>query len=209
MRCLRRGRRRHRMHASCGHRGLRPLLIRRAARTLSPGGGGVPELTEQAVDAIQRGRPVILPTDTVYGLATTALHSDAVLNLYRLKVRPVAQSTALLAPDLDMLFELVPELRGRAGVVARALLPGPYTLVLPNPARRYRWLTGANYDTIGVRVPDLPEPTAAILRQVNALAAARVDLSGGRDRAALDSVPEQLRQAAAAVIDGGALPGVP
>jgi len=161
------------------------------------------------VDAIQRGRPVILPTDTVYGLATTALHPDAVLNLYRLKQRPVTQSTALLAPDLDMLFELVPELRGRAGVVARALLPGPYTLVLPNPARRYRWLTGANYDTIGVRVPDLPEPTAAILRQVNALAATSANLSGGRDPATLDEVPEELRQAAAAVIDGGALPGVP
>ena len=161
------------------------------------------------MDAIQRGRPVILPTDTVYGLATTALHPDAVLNLYRLKQRPVTQSTALLAPDLDMLFELVPELRGRAGVVARALLPGPYTLVLPNPARRYRWLTGANYDTIGVRVPDLPEPTAAILRQVNALAATSANLSGGRDPATLDEVPEELRQAAAAVIDGGALPGVP
>jgi len=161
------------------------------------------------VDAIQRGRPVILPTDTVYGLATTALHSDAVLNLYRLKVRPVAQSTALLAPDLDMLFELVPELRGRAGVVARALLPGPYTLVLPNPARRYRWLTGANYDTIGVRVPDLPEPTATILRRVNALAATSANLSGGRDPATLDEVPEELRLAAAAVVDGGALQGVP
>lgn len=161
------------------------------------------------MDAIQRGRPVILPTDTVYGLATTALHSDAVLNLYRLKVRPVAQSTALLAPDLDMLFELVPELRGRAGVVARALLPGPYTLVLPNPARRYRWLTGANYDTIGVRVPDLPEPTATILRRVNALAATSANLSGGRDPATLDEVPEELRRAAAAVIDGGALQGVP
>ena len=161
------------------------------------------------MDAIQRGRPVILPTDTVYGLATTALHSDAVLNLYRLKVRPVAQSTALLAPDLDMLFELVPELRGRAGVVARALLPGPYTLVLPNPARRYRWLTGANYDTIGVRVPDLPEPTATILRRVNALAATSANLSGGRDPATLDEVPEELRLAAAAVVDGGALQGVP
>ena len=161
------------------------------------------------MDAIQRGRPVILPTDTVYGLATTALHSDAVLNLYRLKVRPVAQSTALLAPDLDMLFELAPELRGRAGVVARALLPGPYTLVLPNPARRYRWLTGANYDTIGVRVPDLPEPTATILRRVNALAATSANLSGGRDPATLDEVPEELRLAAAAVIDGGALQGVP
>jgi L-threonylcarbamoyladenylate synthase len=164
---------------------------------------------DEAVDAIQRGKPVILPTDTVYGLATTALHAEAVLNLYRLKNRPVTQPTALVAPDLDMLFELVPELRGRPGVVARTLLPGPYTLVLPNPARRYRWLTGSNYDTIGVRVPELPEPTAGILAQVSALAATSANASGGRDPATVDDVPEELREAAAFVVDGGPLPGVP
>jgi L-threonylcarbamoyladenylate synthase len=164
---------------------------------------------DEAVDAIQRGKPVILPTDTVYGLATTALHAEAVLNLYRLKNRPVTQPTALVAPDLDMLIELVPELRGRPGVVARTLLPGPYTLVLPNPARRYRWLTGSSYDTIGVRVPELPEPTAAILAQVSALAATSANAPGGRDPATVDDVPEELREAAAVVVDGGPLPGVP
>jgi L-threonylcarbamoyladenylate synthase len=164
---------------------------------------------DEAVDAIQRGKPVILPTDTVYGLATTALYADAVLNLYRLKSRPVTQPTALVAPDLEMLFELVPELRGRAGVIARTLLPGPYTLVLPNPARRYRWLTGTNYDGIGVRVPELPEPSAELLRRVSALAATSANLAGGSDPARLRDVPEELRNAAAVVLDGGELPGVP
>jgi L-threonylcarbamoyladenylate synthase len=152
---------------------------------------------------------VILPTDTVYGLATTALQSEAVLNLYRLKSRPVTQPTALLAPDVDMLFELVPELRGRAGLIARLLLPGPYTLVLPNPARRYSWLTGTNYDGIGVRVPELPEPSAELLRRVSALAATSANLSGGPDPARLEEVPEQLRDGASVAIDGGTLPGLP
>jgi tRNA threonylcarbamoyl adenosine modification protein (Sua5/YciO/YrdC/YwlC family) len=164
---------------------------------------------DQAVDAIQRGKSVILPTDTVYGLATTALHADAVLNLYRLKGRPVTQPTALLAPDLEMLFELVPELRGRAGVIARALLPGPYTLVLPNPARRYRWLTGESYDGIGVRVPELPEPTAELLGRVSALAATSANRPGDPDPARLDDVPEEMKTAAAVVVNGRELPGVP
>ena len=166
-------------------------------------------MIEEALDAIQRGKPIILPTDTVYGLATTALHADAVLNLYRLKNRPVTQPTALLAPDLDMLFELVPELRGRSGVIARALLPGPYTLVLPNPARRYSWLTGANYDSIGVRVPELPEPSAELCVRISALAATSANHAGGPDPARLEDVPEELREAAAVAIDGGQLPGVP
>jgi tRNA threonylcarbamoyl adenosine modification protein (Sua5/YciO/YrdC/YwlC family) len=166
-------------------------------------------MIEKAVDAIQRGKPVILPTDTVYGIATTALHSDAVLNLYRLKQRPVTQPTALLAPDLDMLFELVPEVRGRAGVIARALLPGPYTLVLPNPARRYSWLTGTNYDAIGVRVPELPEPSATLLARVSALAATSANRTGGPDPSTLDDVPEELREAASVTLNGKELPGVP
>jgi L-threonylcarbamoyladenylate synthase len=164
---------------------------------------------DRAVDAIQRARPVILPTDTVYGLATTALHADAVLNLYRLKQRPITQPTALLAPDIDMLFELVPELRGRAGVIARALLPGPYTLVLPNPARRYSWLTGTNYDAIGVRVAELPELSAELLCRVSALAATSANRAGGPDPARVEDVPEELRDAAAVVVDDGELPGVP
>ena len=48
----------------------------------------------------------------------------------------------------------VPELRGRVGEQTRRCLPGPYTLVLPNPGRRFRWLGGDRAETIGVRVPD-------------------------------------------------------
>ena len=166
-------------------------------------------MIDEALDAIQRRKPVILPTDTVYGLVTTALHADAVRNLYRLKGRAVTQPTALVAPDVDMLFELVPELRGRAGVIVRTLLPGPYTLVLPNPARRYSWLTGSSYDTIGVRVPELPEPSAELLRRASALAATSANKAGGADPCRLEDVPQELRDAVGVVIDGGELQGVP
>ena len=166
-------------------------------------------MIDQAVDAIQHGKVIVFPADTVYGLGTSALHEDAVRNLYRLKRRLLTQPTALIAPDIDMLFELVPELRGRAGVIARALLPGPYTLVLPNPARRYRWLTGKNYDTIGVRVPELPEPSAELLGRVSALAATSANRTGGPDPARLEDVPEEFRDGAAVVLDAGKLPGLP
>jgi tRNA threonylcarbamoyl adenosine modification protein (Sua5/YciO/YrdC/YwlC family) len=163
---------------------------------------------DKAVDAIQRGKTVIVPTDTVYGLAASAFHSEAVLNLYRLKSRPVTQPTAILTPSVDTLFELLPELRGRAGLIARALLPGPYTLVLPNPARRFSWLTGSRYDTIGVRVPELRQPTAELLERVSGLAATSANRPGGPDPSRLDEVPEEFREAAAAVLNKQVLPGV-
>lgn len=151
---------------------------------------------------------MILPTDTVYGLAATPYRAEPVERLYRLKGREPQQPTALVAADLDLLFECVPELRGRAGTIARALLPGPYTLVLPNPARRYRWLTGTTPDAIGVRVPELSGPAASVLAQVGAVAATSANEAGGPDPRRLDEVPEALRSKAAAV-DGGELPGTP
>lgn len=164
---------------------------------------------DEAIAAIRAGRLAVLPTDTVYGLCTSPYREEPVRRLYRAKGRDEAQPIALIAGDVDMLFECVPELRGRAGVIARALLPGPYTLILPNPARRFRWLNGTRPEAIGVRVPRLPEPSARILAAVGCVAATSANLHGGPDPARLDDVPEELRSACAALVDGGELPGTP
>jgi len=164
---------------------------------------------KEAVAAIRAGKTVVLPTDTVYGLCATPYSAAPVERLYSLKGRGAEQPTALIASDLDMLFECVPELRGRAGTIARALLPGPYTLVLANPARRFRWLCGPNPAAIGVRVPELPAPAAAVLAQVGAVAATSANAPGGPDPRRLAQVPEALRSGVAAEVDAGELPGTP
>jgi L-threonylcarbamoyladenylate synthase len=162
---------------------------------------------EAAVAAIRSGKPVVFPADTVYGLGTTPYSPEPVERLARLKGRDTFQPTALMAVDVEMLFECVPELRGRSGEIARALLPGPYTLVLSNPGRRFRWLTGTRPDTIGVRVPQLSGPGAELVGRVGALAATSANVHGGGDARRLEDVPEEIRDACAAVVDGGDLPG--
>lgn len=164
---------------------------------------------DAAVEAIRAGRLAVVPTDTVYGLATTPYSEVPVRALYRAKGRDDLQPTALVAADLDVLVECVPELRGRAGAIARALLPGPFTLILPNPASRFRWLTGSSPETIGVRVPELAGPGGEVLARVGAMAATSANLPGGPDPRTLDEVPPELRAAADALVDGGELPGTP
>jgi L-threonylcarbamoyladenylate synthase len=164
-------------------------------------------MNDEAVEALRAGKPVILPTDTVYGLCVTAYRSEPTERMYALKGRDALAPSALITVDLDMLFECVPELRGRAGVIARALLPGPYTLVLPNPARRYRWITGSTPDAIGVRVPDLPDVSRAIVATAGGIVATSANLPGGPDPRRLDQVPAELRDKVAAAVDGGELPG--
>ena len=163
---------------------------------------------DDAAAAILAGLPAIVPTDTVYGLVTTPYREEPVHRLYALKSRPAGQPTALIAADLDTLFACVPELRGRAGAIAAAVLPGPYTLVLANPARRFPWLAGDNPDAIGVRVPAVSGIAKTLLDQVGALAGTSANLAGGPEARRLADVAEALL-AECAALDGGELPGIP
>jgi L-threonylcarbamoyladenylate synthase len=145
---------------------------------------------------------VVLPSDTVYGLCGDPNSAAVAQEIYRLKQRPAEQPLALLAADAESLLELVPEL-------PRALLPGPYTVVLPNPAERFRWLTGSSPATIGVRVPELPDATEKVLAQVGPVVATSANLHGGRETRTLDDLPPEIRAGAGALVDGGELPGMP
>jgi L-threonylcarbamoyladenylate synthase len=164
---------------------------------------------DRAVAALRSGQPVVLPTDTVYGLCANPYSEGPVRRAYALKGRDAAQPSALVASDVDMLLECVPELRSRIGPVLRAVLPGPFTFVVPNPARRYRWLTGERPETLGVRVPEMPTPAETVLMRTGAVMATSANRPGEPDPARLEDVPEEILDGSAAVIDAGDLPGVP
>jgi L-threonylcarbamoyladenylate synthase len=166
-------------------------------------------VVEQAVSALRAGQPIVLPTDTVYGLCAYPYRAEPAQRLYELKGRAAKQPTALVAADLETLFECVPELRGRAEKQARAILPGPFTLIFPNPARRYGWLTGDRPQTIGVRVPEFSGPGRAVLDAVGAIAATSANLPGRLDPRTLEEVPPEIREACGALVEGGELPGTP
>lgn len=150
----------------------------------------------------------MLPTDTVYGLAATAYEPAARDALYALKGRPGGQPTALVASSVEVLFDCVPELDRVRALVTR-LLPGPYTLVVPNPERRFPWLCGDRPEAIGVRVPAFSGPGKGVLDAVRAVVATSANLPGGPEPRRLDDVPTVIRSGVAAAVDGGELPGVP
>jgi len=146
-----------------------------------------------AVEALQAGLPVILPTDTVYGLCALPGSEEI---LYELKHRDRRKPIALLAADLDTLLDAVPGLNRE---LLERYLPGSVTLVLPSPAG----------GTVGVRVPELPAAAASIVRAVGVVYATSANAAGGRDPRRIDDVPERIRAACGAVVDAGELPGVP
>ena len=158
---------------------------------------------DQTVAAIESGEPVVIPGDTVYGLACRPDREEAVRALSALKGRSADQPIALVAAGVDALLELIPELP------PSRLRRGPLTLVLANPARRFPWLSGARPDTIGVRIPELSGVAAEFLGRVGVVAATSANLHGDPDPRRLDDVPAEISGRVAAALDGGELPGTP
>jgi len=170
---------------------------------------GDPSDEDRALASIRAGQAVVIPTDTVYGLVADARQEGAARRLYELKRRPASMPCALMAADLDALFEALPELGGHAGASARALLPGPFTLVLPNPARRFAWICGATPGAVGVRVPDLPSVSRRLLERVGVVSSTSANLHGGPEPRRLGDLAEAVLAGAGASLDAGELPGTP
>jgi L-threonylcarbamoyladenylate synthase len=162
-----------------------------------------------AVAALRAGRLVVLPTDTVYGLAADGESEPAARALYAAKGRDAIQPTAVLFASVDVLGERVPELPAAAAEAVRALLPGPLTLIVENPARRYAWLNPLRPDALGLRVPAVTGASRAVLEALGAVVATSANLPGGADPRRLEDVPPELAAAADVVIEGGELPGTP
>ena len=149
------------------------------------------------------GGVAVFPSDTVYGLACDAQSRVAVERLYRLKRRHLDKPSAVMFFSLELALAALPEIGERTRQALGRLLPGPVSLLLPNPALRYPLACGADKLTLGLRVPDLPA-----FRDVRwPVLQSSANLAGGPEASELSDVPDALRRAADMVIDGGRLPG--
>jgi len=148
---------------------------------------------------IEGGGIALIPTDTVYGLCADAEDAVAVERLLTLKNRPAGKPAALACFSLAGALAALPELGERTQAAMRALLPGPLTLLVPNPARRFPLAGGG--DLVGLRVIDAqPAPRNPILLT-------SANLAGEPDARSLADVGGQIRAAVDLVVDGGELPG--
>jgi L-threonylcarbamoyladenylate synthase len=154
----------------------------------------------------------VIPTDTVYGLACNPESESAVRRVYELKQRPRAKPSAVMFFALEPALESLTELGSRTRTAAAALLPGAVTLLLANPGQRFslaRDPLGTGPALLGLRVPALSGPLAALAAVRLPAAQSSANFSGGPDPKRLADVPVQLREGADLVLDGGELPGVP
>ena len=151
----------------------------------------------------------VFPADTVYGLACEPDSKEAVQRLYLLKRRRPDKPAAVMFFVLELALAALPELGPRTVGALRALLPGPVTLLLPNPTHRFPLACTTDPDTLGLRVPAWPGSLAALHEVQWPVLQSSANVAGGPEARRLADVPEPIRTGADLVLDGGELPGTP
>jgi L-threonylcarbamoyladenylate synthase len=170
-------------------------------------------VTEEDVATFERciavGGVALFPADTVYGLATDPTSREGVDRLYRIKGRRPDRPAAVMFFVLDLGLAALPELGERTRVGLERLLPGPVTVVLPNPERRYPLACGPTPDRIGLRVPSLTGPLEPLAAARWPVLQSSANPSGGADARRLADVDASIRARVDMQLDGGELPGTP
>ena len=157
----------------------------------------------EAARLILAGKPVGVPTETVYGLAADATNSKAVALIYEAKGRPSFNPLIVHVPDLSAAIE-IGEFDEAALLLARENWPGPLTLVVPlRENSKIASLVTAGLPTIGLRVPDHPAMQALLRVSARPLAAPSANLSGSISPTRAEHVLKTLGGRIPLIIDGG------
>jgi len=133
---------------------------------------------------LERGGIAGVPTDTVYGLASSWLSAAGVRRLFEAKGRGEKKPVGVLFSSVAAVREALPDLDPAAARVLEALLPGPYTFVVATGVARPPFV--GTEDSLGVRVPAHP-PLRELLAALGVpLAATSANLTGAPDVAGPD-----------------------
>lgn len=165
---------------------------------------GAPAARAELERTIAAGGVAVFPADGLYGLACDPLRADAIARLHALKGRDDGKPSAVLFFSPLILRELLASLGGRTREALAALLPGPVTLVVHNPERRYPLACRADPERLGLRLIEGPLAGAATpLFQTSA------NRSGEPAPGRFGDVPDEVVAGADLAIDGGELTGSP
>lgn len=156
---------------------------------------------DAAAAAIADGGLVLLPTDTVYGVAADAFTPEAVTALLAAKNRGRAMPVPVLIGEASTLGGLVLEPPEVATTLAQAFWPGGLTLVVEH-VPSLAWDLGDAEGTVAVRLPD-DDLARDLLRRTGPLAVSSANRSGRPAATTAQEAAEQLGEHAAVVLDGG------
>ncbi|MBN1681747.1 MAG: threonylcarbamoyl-AMP synthase [Anaerolineae bacterium] len=157
-----------------------------------------------AVDALQAGQLIVLPTDTVYGVGAL-LDAAAIDRIFAAKQRPPDRAVPVLLSDRDAVTQVIREFPGAAQRLAQVFWPGPLTLILPKRDDLPPNLS--SMPTVGVRVPAHAAARSVIRAAGGVMAVTSANRSDQTPACTVQAAIAYLSDAVAVYLDGGPCPG--
>lgn len=151
--------------------------------------------------AIGRGRLVVIPTDTVYGVAADAFNASAVQSLLDAKGRGRQSPPPVLIGGIETLGALAETVTPEMTKLAEAFWPGGLTIVVPARAT-LTWDLGDTNDTVAVRMPD-NSIALELLRETGPLAVSSANRTGEPAALTAGEAEAQLGESIDVYLDGG------
>lgn len=155
----------------------------------------------RAAGALRDGEIVVIPTDTLYGVAADAFNPHGTRRIFDAKERSRAIPLPVLVRSPKQLPGLCPILPDGAEELMAAYWPGPLTIVVPAQSG-LRWDLGDNEGTVAVRMP-LDEVALAVIREVGPLAVTSANRSGEPPATTVDEARQQLGSLVRHYVDDG------
>lgn len=163
------------------------------------------EAFEAAQEALAEGRVIVLPTDTVYGVAADPFHPDGVPNVLAAKQRSAAMPPPVLVPSVRTVDGLATSLQPYVNRLLKELWPGPLTVVV-QAQPSLQWDLGETNGTVALRMPD-HDLALRLLSRTGPLAVTSANVTGQPAATTLLEAATQLGPAVEVYLDGGATAG--
>lgn len=165
-----------------------------------------PAVIARAADLLKRGRLVIYPTETFYGLACDPRQAEAVQRIFEAKGRPERMALPLIAGDRDAVRLCARDIPANALRLMDAFWPGPLTLVLPAREDLPPQLLGGGR-TVGVRVSPHPVAAALALAAGGPIVATSANRSGEAPPSTAEEAARAIGNSVGMILDGGPTSG--
>ncbi|MFW5826517.1 MAG: L-threonylcarbamoyladenylate synthase [Alkalispirochaeta sp.] len=158
--------------------------------------------TDRAGQLLRDGKLVVIPTETVYGLAADATNAEAVQAIFLAKGRPQDNPLIVHVASVQAALEMIPPYLEAARRGLSSFAPGPLTVVVPAPAGIASVVRGG-LDTVALRVPAHPLAAAIIAAAGTPLAAPSANRSGRPSPTTFAMACWEMEGRVSAIVDGG------
>lgn len=157
---------------------------------------------QEVIDTIEGNGLVLVPTETVYGIAGNAYSNEACKKIYKAKGRASDNPLIVHVSSKEMIYKIAQKPNEIEEKLIDTFMPGPFTLIL-NKKPQICDIASAGMDTIGIRMPDSKIIHEIIERSQIPIAAPSANISGRPSGTCIEDIIEELKNNIDIAIDGG------